>query len=187
MAALAGLYTSSYGSCCHGPYVQYLLSGSLTFTVGGPTQVIRADGATEQVAADTTTTLVAGDTLLTRNEYPVATSNAGNESADVLDWLLIDDPNAQFGGRQGEGWEFHDLYATGEVPEITGAVALTIRRAVLAPDDYVPVVNGNLVLEVTGDPEVDVVKRFNEEGIWPIESHGAVTVVYVFSMIPLKV
>ena len=173
-------------SCCDGPLVQHLVSGTLTFTVSAPVEVIRADGTTEQVAADTPTTLVAGETLLTRNEHGVTTTNPGPEPAEVLDWLLLDDPNEYFAGRQEEGWEGRDLEATSDVPPITGSVALTLRREVLVPGDIVPVLAGNLSLAVTADPEVDVFKRFGDGGIYPIDSHGNPTVIYVFTMIPLR-
>jgi len=177
-------FTESYGL---GPFVQHVVSGSFRITVGGPTQVVRADQSTEDFPADTEVTLAVGDTLLSRNEYSVTTTNTGPEPAEVLDWLLlIDDPNLQFAGRQEEGWESNDLNATADVPTITGEVWLQMRRVALTPDEYVPVIDGQLTLEVTSDPEVDVVRRVNDEGIWPVESNGAVTVVYVVTMIPIS-
>gem|GEM_PF-5477312 len=173
-------------SCCHGPLVQHVLGGALTFTVGAPTSVVRADGSTETVPADSAVELVPGDTLLSRNEHTVTITNAGAEPADIVGWHLLDDPNEMFAGRREEGWIYRDFEATTDVPPITGSVALTLRREVLVPGDVVLVFAGNLSLAVTADPEVDVFKRYGDGGIYPIDSRGDATVVYVITMIPLR-
>ncbi len=131
-------------SCCPGPVMEYVLSGSYTVQAQAAIRVIRTDGPVEEIPAGTEVTLAAGDALVSRNEIVVEGANSGAASVELLSWVLVDDPSERSSGHLLAGWITHaydvrsgDAGSYGiRVP--TGPATVRLQRIDLAPGAAFP-------------------------------------------------
>ena len=81
-----GTSSSWEPTCCTGPMVDYVISGTLTVRAEAATQVLRADGGVEEIPAATDVVLGPGDAIVSRVETPAVSVNNGTEPVELLNW-----------------------------------------------------------------------------------------------------
>jgi hypothetical protein len=95
--------TYSYvGYCCPGPFFEYVLAGQLTVSSDAPMTIYRADGSSESIPIGTEATLGAGDAFLAENDAELVATNHGDDIAQLLGWVLLDDD--RFNGHEAGGF-----------------------------------------------------------------------------------
>jgi hypothetical protein len=137
-------------TCCTGPRLNYVLSGSYTVR-GGPMQVLRhGSSAWEEVPAGTELTLQKGDALLSRMEDPFDAMNPSQEPAEVLDGVLFagdsgtDPIPVESSGRPA--WRFLDQDIWLNLVTIPhGPVTLQLRQETVPAGGDVPLPDGAIM------------------------------------------
>jgi hypothetical protein len=132
-----GLDASWSQTCCIGPLIEYVVSGSYAVRAAAPIQVLRADGSAEDVGANVQVTLGPGDGLLSRNETPVEASNKGTEPVRLLSFAGVEH-NHMFGGHRLPGWQGGSPYALTDLQLGGESVTVRIRRVTVMNGDAVP-------------------------------------------------
>jgi hypothetical protein len=90
------------GNCCPGPFIEYVLTGQLTVQSDAPMTIFRADGTSEPLLIGHESTLLPGDAFLAENDAKLVATNNGEELAQLLGWVLVDD--ARFNGHEMGGF-----------------------------------------------------------------------------------
>jgi hypothetical protein len=91
-------------SCCQGPLIEHVVSGTYTIRAAAAVHVVREDGSTEDVPANTEVTLSPGDSVISRNEVTVEGANTGAEPIVLLNFFAIENDEPQFNLHQLPGW-----------------------------------------------------------------------------------
>ncbi len=87
----SGTGSTWVSTCCRGPRLEYVISGSFTVSSTGPVQVLRGGtGTWETIAADTELSITAGDALLLRLEDAFDAANTSPVPVELIEAVLID-------------------------------------------------------------------------------------------------
>jgi len=80
------VWTATYGRCCPGPRIEYVLSGTYRVRAEHVSQVLRAGGdeGPETVAARVEVVLQAGDTRIARSEDPFVAASPRATPVELL-------------------------------------------------------------------------------------------------------
>jgi hypothetical protein len=159
-----------------------IVTGALTVTPAGAVQVIRAggDGVAEDVAAGTEIVLEPGDTLIQPLQVQ-ATWQTGETPVEMVSGYVVPEP-FQIGNGALE-WNLSDFEIAELSPVPSEATTLRFRQLELAPDEAVPVAEGEYVAGML---------RPGEFGFIGANSDGSITLigveepktVFVFSIQP---
>ena len=190
---LAGSQSVWNPYCCDGTVIQYQLTGSLQITADAAIQIVRANGAVDIIQAGIETTVNSGDALVTSNQTRITTVNSGTVDAEVLNWLLIDDPGNKFGGRGGQdGLTGMNHDEAGDFQqsliELPGAVRITFWWFDLGPDQKIPVPSAGTWLAISqGLLKGTVLVAQDESYIMATNTTGSpTTTVYLVTLEPVE-
>lgn len=81
-----GTSSSWEPTCCTGPTVDYVISGTLSVRAEAATRVLRAGGGIEEFPAGTEVMLGPGDAIVSRVDTPAVSVNNGTEPVELLNW-----------------------------------------------------------------------------------------------------
>jgi len=147
-------------TCCTGPRLDYVLTGSFTMRNEGPVQLLPAGTSTwETITAKSEITLNPGDAILLRMQDAFAAENANVTPVELVEGVLFegtvnDDPIPQ-------GWVYHDKDIVHRlIPVPSSPVTLRLLEATLDPDATLPLPSGAVLqLAVTLDEQATVGTR----------------------------
>ncbi len=92
-------------SCCAGPLIEHVVSGTVTVRVAAAIQVVRVDGTVENVPANTEVTLKPGDSLITRVETTREAANTGTDPVVLVSFGALEGSSSHFDGDRLPGWQ----------------------------------------------------------------------------------
>jgi hypothetical protein len=167
-------------SCCPGLMFEHIVVGEITFTSKTASQVLRADDSVEDIAAGVDVALQPGDTFIARNEAEFRAANTGAEPVQMVEWLYLHDPRANFGGHRLDGWGGPGgLDITQELPDFPGAIEVQLRQLVLDPGEGAHTFRtGGLRQVVSPNIETDILTVYGDGGFTAFDSQGQQTTAY---------
>jgi hypothetical protein len=151
-------------TCCHGPRLNYVLSGTYTLRSEGAVRLLREGSTTwEEIAPRTQLDVSTGDALLSQMADRFEATNTGADPVEILDGVLFageaaTDPIPQTSAG-AQAWTYHDQDITlSPQPVPPGPVTLRLRELTLAQGDVLPRPEHAVTqLAVSLDPDAVVV------------------------------
>jgi hypothetical protein len=173
-------------SCCPGLMFEHVVAGEITFTSKAAAQVVRADDSVEDIAAGVDVALQPGDTFIARNEVEFRAANTGVEPVQMVEWVYLSDPRANFGGHRLVGWGGPGgLDVTDQPPDFPGAIEVQLRRLVLDPGEGgYTFRTGGLRQVVSPNIETDILTVYGDGGFTAFDSQGQQTTAYSIEITP---
>jgi hypothetical protein len=173
-------------SCCPGLMFEHIVAGEITFTSMAAAQVLRADDSVEDIAAGVGVALQPGDTFIARNEVEFRAANTGGEPVQMVEWVYLSDPRANFGGHQLAGWGGPGgLDVTQELPDFPGAIEVRLQRLVLDPGEGSHTFRTSGLRQVVSpNIETDILTVYGDGGFTAFDSQGQQTTAYSIEITP---
>jgi hypothetical protein len=173
-------------SCCPGLMFEHIVAGEITFTSKAAAQVVRGDDSVEDIAAGVDVALQPGDTFIARNEVEFRAANTGGEPVQMVEWVYLSDPRANFGGHQLVGWGGPGgLDVTDQPPDFPGAIEVRLQRLVLDPGEGGhPFRTGGLRQIVSPNIETDILTVYGDGAFTAFDSQGQQTMAYTIEITP---